>query len=233
MYFNNINLVTKYGVIVMDKGINTAEKEIFYDWSNNSLDPIKLQESKTKYATFNPKILVEDTNQTNLEIKISNILAECQSGILKYSDLNFSYDVELNNSSIKYINQNSCELMLEFQVNCKYSEEKTITKNSITQFVINNEGNTDTYCRLEITPTTSYIDLTIKGLTEEEFIIKNLQANKTIIIDRDYGIIVDNNNKFNDVENLWGFPKLLKGNNNVILSRNGINIKIIYKERFI
>lgn len=233
MYFNNINLVTKYGIIVMDKGINTAEKEIFYDWSNNSLDPIKLQKSKTKYAIFNPKILVEDTSQTNLEIKISNILLECQSGVLKYSDLNFSYDVELNNSSVKYINQTSCELMLEFQVNCKYSEEKTIIKNSITQFVVNNEGNADTYCKLEITPNTSYIDLTVKGLTDKEFKIKNLEANKTIIIDKKNGITVDGNNKFNDVENLWEFPKLLKGNNNVILSRNSINIKIIYKERFI
>ena len=28
MYFNNVNLVAKYGIVVMDKGINTAEKEI-------------------------------------------------------------------------------------------------------------------------------------------------------------------------------------------------------------
>lgn len=233
MYINSINLVLKYGIIVMDKGLSTAQKEIFYDWNSNSLEPLKLQESRTKYATFRPKILVEADSQTELETKISNILVDCQSGVLKYSDLEFSYDVELNASSVKYINQNSCELTLEFQVNCKYSEEITVEKSSMTQFIINNVGNADTNCRLEITPTTSYIDLIITGLTDEAFMITNITANKTIIIDKENGVTVDGVSKFNDIENLWEFPRLLKGSNNITLNRSDINIKIIYKERMI
>lgn len=233
MIFNGINQVQKYGVVVLDKGLGTTDIENYFEWNENSLESIKLKDTKFTYNNLNPRLLIEGTDETDLDKKISNITTECSSGKLEYQDFGLRFDVELTNTDVKAINAVACELTLTYKVNCKYENETTVIHNNTTQFTINNNGNADVYCRVEITPSVSLIDLVVSGLTDKAFTIKKLEANKTIIIDRNSGITVDGNNKFNDIEGMWEFPTLNKGENHIKLSKSDISIKIIYKIKFI
>ncbi|MDC4242595.1 phage tail family protein, partial [Clostridium tertium] len=98
---------------------------------------------------------------------------------------------------------------------------------------INVSGNLETPAILELTPSIDLIDLTINGLDEEAIILKNLKANKKLIVNGEEGTVtVDGVNKYSDTD-MWGFPRLKPGANTITVSKNNVDITIKYKPRYI
>ena len=98
--------------------------------------------------------------------------------------------------------------------------------------LIVNKGNLKSPCIVEITPTIDMIDFKIGGLSDQPIIIKNLKKNSKIIIDGIVGTVkVGNENKFNDTE-MWEFPILSPGVNDITLSRSECSVIIKYYPRF-
>ena len=103
-----------------------------------------------------------------------------------------------------------------------------------------NSGNIDTPCLLEITSSTSFSsadELVITGFTDNDIKIKNLEADKTLIIDPcvvndNYTTTVDNENFFNNIT-MYEFPRLKAGNNSITINRDDIKIVAKYYPRFI
>ena len=98
---------------------------------------------------------------------------------------------------------------------------------------INVNGNLTTPAIIEIIPTIDLVDITIEGLADDPIIIKNLTADKKVIVDGELQkVTVDGVNKYGDTD-MWDFPRLQPGANTIIVNKNNCDIKIKYKPRYI
>ena len=80
----------------------------------------------------------------------------------------------------------------------------------------------------EITPSVDMIEFIIN-----EMKIKNLKANKKVIIDGvKKTVTMDGKNKFSDTE-FWNFPILTPGTNKITLSRTEANVVLKYYPRYV
>lgn len=232
MIVNNVDLVTTYGVTIISKDIQNSGVINYNDWLDNSLEPVKLKDEKFKFSQITVELLVEGADEDEVLTKISNILVNCKNGILKFSDIDYFYNISLTSSSNKKICTIAYQLTLSFQSSYKYLGQVIETVNRLTSKTITVAGNIETQAIVEITPSVTIIDLaiTINGVS---FTINNLTASKKIIIDGEKGSVTELTiNKFKDVD-LWEFPKLKPGTNIITCSRNTCDINIKYKPRFI
>jgi len=232
MYVNNINLTEKYGAMLITKDIQNSEVTNYNDWLDNAIGPIRIKEEKFKFSKITVTLLIEGTDEEDVLTKISNILDLCKSGILKFQDIDYYYNISLANSANKKIICKVYELTLEYQSSYKYSEEVTETINRVITKTITANGNTITPAIIEITPSVTIIDLelTING---EAITIKNLTASKKTILNGEDDTVTELGiNKFADTD-LWEFPRLKPGINVITVNRSNCDITIRYKPRYI
>lgn len=233
MLVNEINVITKYDLILTKKEIQNGEILNYDDWLDNSIDPIQLQEQKIKYAIIKVDLFVDGADEDEVLIKISNIIQDCKEGSLKFNDSSYYYFISLTNSSNDKIIFNTYTLHLEFKTSYKYKDYVTETMNLTTAKTITVQGNTETPAIVEITPTIDLIDLVLNGFGEDGITINNLTANKKVVIDGEAGLItVDGVNKYGDAD-MWDFPILQPSTNTITCSRSTANITIKYKPRWI
>ncbi|XZM78708.1 phage distal tail protein [Clostridium perfringens] len=232
MIVNNIDILTKYGAIITERNIQACEIITFNDWLDNSLDPIKLAPEKNKYSSINIKLYIEGKNENEILAKISEILNICKSGIIKFNDIDYFYNFFIESHEEELIADFAYTLTLNLKATYKFLKENTISFTDYTKD-INMQGNVKTPCIIEIIPNIDLVDLTINGLSNDPIIIKNLHANKKIILNGEDGTITEGGiNKFKDTD-FWEFPFLLPKTNTIKLSKNNCNIAIKYKPRFL
>lgn len=232
MIINSIDIVNKYGVTIIDKTLGTREVTNYIDWLENSNTPNKVRKEKFKFNEIKVTLLVEAEDKTSLEEKVSNIINDCTNGSLKFDDIMYYYDVTLDNTDVKEICPIASELTLVYKGTYKYlpQVEKQFEAGSKV-YSFEYEGNEETPCIIEITPTIGMTRLSIKVTTDDIITMYALEADKTIIID-DKSVTVDGVNKFNDVE-MWEFPKVYPGTNKIVLGNTKCNVKVKYNPRFI
>ena len=232
MIINSVDITSKYGVTIIDKTINTREVTNYIDWLENSNTPNKVRKEKFKFNEIKVILLVEAVDKTSLETKVSDIIKDCTSGSLKFDDIMYYYDVVLNNSSVKEICPVASELTLEYKGTYKYLPQviKTFEAGK-SSYTFAYEGNEETPCVIEITPTIGITSLTLKATTEDTIKINALESGKTIVIG-EKSVTVEGVSKFNDVE-MWEFPKIYPGTNKIVLGNTKCNVKVKYNPRFI
>jgi len=185
---------------------------------------------RIRYREITIVLLYEGTNN-DYETMKSVLLGKIDESIIKFSDLDFYYEVLYENSETeKYKNNLYRELKISLKSYSKFKDEITENINKITSKTINVPGNLETPVILEIIPSIDLVDLTINGLGED-ITINNLTANKKIIIE-DGLVLEEGINKFKDYDS-WGFPKLHPGSNTITVDKNSCNITIKYKPRWI
>lgn len=105
--------------------------------------------------------------------------------------------------------------------------------NKISQKTINVAGNYPVPVVLEIIPSVDLVDLKIEGMSDNPLLIKNLHANKKIIINSKEGTVLEDGiNKFNDTD-FWEFPFLNCGANTITLSKSNCIMSITYEPRYL
>ena len=233
MDYINGKAFSLYNAQVSEKTISTTDFNVSCEWNRNSLTPFIV----TNYPTFKSislKILFKNQNRDLIEQDISNLMDEMNGECdFKFNNLSHNYHCFLSGTgteeSIGIYRWMYLNLSL---VGYEYGNE--ITKEftgSISN--INIVGNSDTPCILEITPTQAMIDLTITGFTKKPFKVNNLAIDETVIIDGEKQIItVNGENKFADTEDMWEFPKLKSGDNNISFDKTYFIGKIKYKPRY-
>ena len=138
----------------------------------------------------------------------------------------------INSNTENTLRKDTKKLNLSF-IGYSYKEEVTEVMNRITSKTINVSGNLETPAIVEITPTTALADITLEGLADDPIIIKNLTANKTVVLDGELQkVTVDGMNKYGDTD-MWDFPRLNPGTNTITVNKNNCDIKIKYKPRYI
>lgn len=231
MFANGIDILKTYDATLTGRDIQACNIVTFDEWLDNSFDP-RVNKQKEGYSAITVKLLVEGENEDDVLLKISNIINICKKGELKFSDFNFSYNISLEKHQEKLISEILYELTLNFKSTFKLSDEITININKETLKSINVEGNMKTPCIIEIMPSIDAIDITIGGLNDS-ITIKNLHANKKIILNSKEGTVIEEGkNKFSDTD-FWEFPFLMPGTNTITLSKNNCDVTIKYEPRYL
>lgn len=225
--------IRNLGAVLMEKDIqpSSIESEDKYLWLEKSLLPTFLKQ-KFKFVLVGIKLYIEGLNESDVKNKCSSLIKKSTECILNFED-DFYYKSFLITSSIENtLKKERRKLNLNF-VAYAYKEEIIETINRVNSKIINASGNLETPVILEITPTNEISDITLEGLADDPIIIKKLKANKTVVVDGELQkVTVDGVNKYGDTD-MWDFPRLIPGENNIQVSRNNCNITIRYKPRFI
>lgn len=230
MYINNIDIST-YNASVSEKLVQSSE--ILAQKEKLGLSFINISEEvglKNLYI----KILFEAANRDTAKNNISMFMANfTKDADIKFKNLSNTFHSFLVNSNVENTDFDEW-LYLILDIDCyEYGNEITTTMNRVTSKTINITGNQVTPAIVEITPSIALIDLTITGLGEDPIKIKNLLANKKIIINSEDGTVLqDGTNKYGDTE-MWNFPSLKPGVNAITVDKSSVDITIKYKPRFI
>lgn len=230
MIVNHIDIKT-YGASVSNKLIKPSEIDIKKSRVGNVYAQVS---SEVKFKNITIKILFEasdrETAYKNISDFMTNFIDEAD---IKFNNLEHCFHVYLNESSIEDTEFDEWLYLILNLDGYEYSELITKSFNLTTTAAINNIGNQEATCIVEIKPTNvSILDFKINGLSEEEIVIKNLNKNETVVIDGIGGTVkVGENNKYGDTD-MWEFPCLKPGLNNITFSRNNCNVTIRYNPRY-
>ena len=197
------------------------------------------EKEEMKVITIN--ILFQGKTRDEVYKNISDFMVNFRNEVdIKFNNISHNYKCYLVDSSI---DETDLEEWLYLNLSLKGYEYGDIishaikgngmhSTNNMYTFPIKNKGNLKSPCILEIVPTIDMIDFTIEGLSDQPIIINNLKKNSKIVIDSFNGsVTAGNDNKFNDVD-MWEFPAISPGVNNIMLSRNECSVIINYYPRF-
>lgn len=232
----NENDIIVYEAEVINKIIKSHTFSISKQWNKEAISPITISKQFT-YGTLTLTILISASTEDLLIINKSDLIKDISDSLIKDGEFYFKVTLMSSKESEPFINEVNdmyCETVeLTLEIDEKYKAEKIETLNSVSTKNINVIGNTETPAIVEITPTTVLANITLEGLADDPIIIKNLSANKTVILDGELQkITVDGVNKYGDTD-MWDFPRLKPGANTIKVSKNNCDIKIKYKPRYI
>lgn len=233
MLINNID-ISKYNARVLDVNIQNSSISNLSDLDiKNKLLPLFLQ-SKVALNNITVTLLINSLDKRQYYLDKSNLLSNMLDSFdIYFKDRNLKFKcVLVNQADQASLRQIRGRFHLTF-IGYNLENEVAQTINRVTSKTIDVTGNIKVPIKLEITPVIDMIDLKITGVSEDPFIVKNLKTNKTIIIDGIEGTVTqDGINKFEDTD-MWEFPFLVPGKNNILLSKDTCNITIKYNPRFI
>lgn len=230
MFINNIDIKT-FGASVSSKLITPTQIQM--DKEKIKLIIVKTLVKKL-YKKISIKILFEglsrDVINKNISAFSSLLKDECD---IKFKNLSNKFHCYVQSIEPEEPGINEW-MYLNIDLDAyEYSNEVTETMNRITSKTINNIGTEDTPAIVEITSSISLVDLIITGLADDPITIKNLTADKKIIINGEDGTVLENGvNKFKDIE-LWDWPRLNPGSNIITVNISSCDITIKYKPRYI
>lgn len=230
MYVNNIDIGI-YGASVSKKVIKPSR--ILIEKQKNKVLTTQT-ESEIELKNMIIKILFEGRDRDEINGNISDFMINLSNEVdIKFKNLSNKFHSYLVSSDIEDTEFDEW-LYLNLEFDCyEYGDEVTETMNRITNKTINVAGNLETPAIVEITPSIELIDLTLTGLDDSPIILKNLKANKKIIVNGEEGkVTVDGVNKYGDTD-MWGFPKLKPGANTITVNKGSVDINIKYKPRYI
>ena len=233
MLVNNIS-IEKYNAMLEEKDIQTAEVTTFSDWLDTSIDPLYFRKTE-KYIKIKLKLYIDCRNDEDAIFYKSSLIKQFEKCTIKFDDVRYYYDCIIDNQSSTRIIPGKYELEVDLKSAFGYVgyTKKTFNKSLNTSFNVG--GNSDSVSAIvEITPTIDLVDLTLTGLSLSPIKINNLHSGKKIILNgEDCTVLEDGTgNKFRDTE-MWEFPYLKVGKNNITVNKNSCNITIKYKERWI
>ena len=207
MLINSIN-IKSFNAKLLTVDIQTQELSNSSEWLDNSLSPLFLA-NKKQFKKIDLEIAFKGASRTEILNNISNFMSKLiNEVILTLDKYDHKYKVILKeNSTEKTISKNLYKKKLSF-IGYEFSDEVIENLDRITTKTINVAGNLLTPATVEITPSIDIIDLQIDGLSNDSIIIKNLHANKKIIINsEDATVLEEGANKFIDTD-MWEFPFL-------------------------
>ncbi|MGG2466850.1 phage distal tail protein [Paraclostridium bifermentans] len=233
MLINSID-ISKYNARVLDVNIQNSSISNLSDLDiKNKLLPLFLK-SKVALNHITVTLLINSLDKRQYYLDKSNLLSNMlESFDIYFKDRNLKFKcVLVNQADQPSLRQIRGRFQLTF-IGYNLENEVIETINRITSKTIDVTGNIKVPIKLEITPVIDMIDIKINGFSEDPLVIRNLKGNKTIIIDGIEGTVTqDGINKFNDTD-IWEFPFLLPGKNNILLSKDTCNITIKYNPRYI
>lgn len=224
---NNVDIDKKFNCRVIKFNPDATKfASIASYWPKYSLQAVRVKSREHTFRKLSITILFYGDYETTLE-NISKFIEESKESTFKY--FNKYYDVSISEGDNKenLINGNTKKIELEFEIlNC-YEVEKSINTNTNKTITINSPKSC--YANLEIRATTNIISCVI-NINNTEITVKNIKSDETIYIGNGK-VIVGGKSKIDDVD-IWEFPRLNPGINNISISRKDVNLTVKYNERW-
>lgn len=190
----------------------------------NSLAPIKgynVEEARILKTTF---VFKGDSNQAARNR--SKFIEEIKSCTIKNGD--FIYLVNISTSQqFDRITQFSHKQDIDFELLDVYESEKSITTNTNKTITINSPK--PCYANLEISANTNVISAII-SINDIDITINNIKGNETIYIGSGK-VLAGGKSKIDDID-MWEFPILRPGLNEISVNREDVNVTVKYNERW-
>lgn len=227
MYINNWDIKI-YNAKLLERSISPSSFEIEKSWSKNSLTPLINKDIKRRYKDLTLTVEFKGT-AAEIEKDKSRFIKDISISTIQFKTLKNNYigSVTQIREGRKFRGFETLEVSME--VIEEEPEQKIDLNGETTLFV---DGNTETPCILEFTPTQNLVNVTITGLGED-ITINNLTKDKTVVIDGEKGLVLEEGeNKWTDYDS-WSFPKLNPGENNITINKASIDAKLSYKARWI
>lgn len=204
---------------------NTKFINYGYHWPTSSLKGIKGKKNDT-YRDLNIVVLFE-AKKDEVYKKISRFLEEVKECVFNHHNL--YYECEIQDGDNKYIRKGLNKYLIELKFNILdvYENEKTLTTTANTSIIINSPK--ECYANLEILAPINSISYTVK-INDTEITVRNIKSNEKVYIGAGK-VTAGGVSKINDVE-IWEFPRLKPGVNNIEVNRSDINLIIKYNERW-
>ncbi|MBS5114124.1 MAG: hypothetical protein KHY88_00225 [Erysipelotrichaceae bacterium] len=181
-------------------------------------------------------------DHSSTEMYVSRLMAEFTKEVIIEFDSNDSQYLCTLVSSSKENDELFWEMsFLKIELEGVELKKKVeIEMNRISNQIITVDSTHTVPCVIYIMPSVDMIDLKISGASRnkvtnelEDITLKNLKKGKQIIIDGiNKTILEDGENKFHECE-MWFFPSLAVGNNEITFSKNTCDIRIEYNPIFI
>ena len=231
MQINGIDIST-YKAKLLERVIDVAEKYNNNSWSNKEPMPTIETDYFYSHKQIRLKFDIIAKSTTELEMCKGKLTKALEKATIRFADIDMNYTGYYTETpKTEYVTKYNDTLEFTFYAYA-WKEEKTETFNKTLTKTISVTGNQKTPCIIEINPTASYGSLTLK-INSRVITIKNITANKKIILDGSTGKFTEEtNNKFNDID-LWEKPYLDVGNNTLTIDKDTCNITIKYKNIFI
>lgn len=227
MIINNTNL-KDLGCDLLRYRITPSQYSGRSFWNNGSRSPIAVTGQYT-FSNLEVDIYIEGQDGAEVERKKSKLNAMMENPIIILDEVDEGIEYLCyyeNQVVVEKINEVASIATYHFK-SFKRGLLKEVTLSSTSN---NIEITTDvvTEAIYEITPNIDMIEFTIHGIK-----IKNLKANKKIIIDGiKKTVTMDGENKFGDTE-FWSFPTLTPGTNKITLSRTDAKVILKYYPRYV
>lgn len=232
MLINNIDIKT-YKAREKSVDIQNCILTNTSQWLPNNLSPSFYKSSKG-FKTIKVDLYFEGNTKGERLKNISNFMANfTKEVVVKLNNYSSTFVCILQDQLTSKAKSKKANIKTITLLGYEHGQEIIETMNSITSKTVNVIGNSTTPAIVEITPISDIIDITLEGLAYDPIVIKNLKANKKVILDGELQkVTLDGVNKFGDTD-MWDFPSLAPGVNSIKVSRNNCNIKIKYKPRWI
>lgn len=218
--------IKNYNAKLLKVDIQSSTLSNSSEWIPNALTPAFISNVRG-FKTIKLELYFKGSGRDEILKNISDFILGLKDEVkLKLDNYKNYYKCILSSKeTVKTVSKHAYKVNLEFN-GYEYgeAEEESVTSTTIS---INNIGNVKTPCIIEITPNTvDLIDFIINGVSDSPITIKTLRKGEKVIIDGLEGkVTVNNENKYSDTD-MWEFPRLNPGINNISFSRDTCTVKI-------
>lgn len=232
MLINNSNANAKYNIVLNEKKISPSKTDCNLQWLKGALTPMLL-DTETKFCDIECKFTMEANTEEEFWQKFSEFNKDTIECVIKFDDINMLYKCYIQGAKEPIrITPYNWEFTCNW-IGYKYKNEIVVDIRKELSKTIDVKGNLKTPCILEVAPSVDLIDLKLDGLAKDPIIIRNLHANKKIILNSKEGTVIEEGkNKFSDTD-FWEFPFLMPGTNTITLSKNNCDVTIKYEPRYL
>lgn len=222
------------------------------EWKNGTLSPILLN-GTNGFKTIQIVLLVRGPDREGILQNCSTILSKLKGAAHleldgfehKFHGVMSKYTFTENPMNRQRVSGNKIS-KLSFTFSCyEYAEQSDGTPYSKTvseekEIVVENPGNIYTPCIVEITPKVKIAKMTISGISRDvdtgenlQVTIKNMQAEKTTVLDGAEGLFTEEETEKSADLEIWTLPMLAPGTNTITLSNDQTEVTIKYRPRYI
>ncbi|WP_143314190.1 phage tail family protein [Clostridium sp. HBUAS56017] len=238
MYINGIRIDPNIEEI--ERIINHADKVNEVDNTSKNLNPYSDTDS---YNLGTIQLTLGFNAKTNSELQklIGSLILSLSNSTLKFDDLDnmnfytaYSEKKIVNDAMENDLTDGWYEtISFNLTILSIYEEEIIHNTRNETSTAITLNSSCDTPCIIEVTPMIDMIDIRIEGLSIDPIIINGLELSKTIIVDGENRKVTLNGANVFSKTDMWQYPKLVPGVNDIKFSREKCNINIRYKPKYI
>lgn len=229
MLVNEID-IKNYNAKLLTVDIQNSSLSNESEWTQNALTPTFIP-NKKGFKVIKLGILFKGSGRDEILKAISDFTLNFKNEVVLKLDnyKNYYKCILTSKETIKTVSKIAYKVSLELN-GYEFGEKEEKRVAGVTEVTVNNIGNEVTPCIIEITPNTvDLIDFIISGVSDSPIIIKTLRKGETVIVDGVKSKVTINDvNKYGDTD-MWEFPRLYPGVNNITFSRDTCTVKVKWK----